>query len=72
MEIGGGDGQEEDKDKNLSENGFKYEKSGLFLPPPSIAEAEAGLEAIKVILKPPIKNGPGSEHHGLDELRADT
>jgi hypothetical protein len=70
-ENGGGDddGQEdEDEDENSSENGFKYEKCGHFLQLPSIAEAEVGLEAIKVILKLPQKNRPGSEHHGLDEL----
>jgi hypothetical protein len=70
-ENGGGDDgrqEDEDEDENSSENGFKYEKCGHFLQPPSIAEAEVGLEAIKVILKPPRKNGPGSEHHGLDEL----
>jgi len=52
----GGDAErQEDKDKgeNSGESGFQYEKSGTFLLPPTISEAEVGLEAIKVILKPP-------------------
>jgi hypothetical protein len=67
----GGDAErqeDEDEGENSGESRFWYEKSATFLPPPTISEAEVGLEAIKVILKPPRKNGPGSEHHGLDEL----
>jgi hypothetical protein len=41
---------------------------GSFIPLPSIAEAEEGLTALKAILKPPQKIGPGYHHHGLDEL----
>lgn len=43
----------EDEDDFLAENEFQFEKTGVFLPPPSIAEAEVGHEAIKAILKPP-------------------
>ena len=65
-----GDGRNGLGDDELEEDGqeFRYEKMGTFVPPPSIAEAEEGLTALKVILKPPRKNGPGYEHHGLDEL----
>jgi hypothetical protein len=58
----------EDEDDFLAENEFQFEKTGVFLPPPSIAEAEVGHEAIKAILKPPQKNGLGYEHHDLDDL----
>jgi hypothetical protein len=60
--------EDDDKGENSGESEFWYQKSGMFLPLPFIAEAEVGLEAIKIILKPPRKNGPGYEHHGLDEL----
>jgi hypothetical protein len=58
----------EDEDDFLAENEFQFEKTGVFHPPPSIAEAEVGHEAIKAILKPLQKNGLGYEHHGLDDL----
>ena len=60
--------EHEDEDEDENPNEFRYERSGDFIPLPSIAEAEIGLEAIKLILKPPQKKGPGSEDHGLDKL----
>lgn len=57
-----------DNEPGEDEQEFRYEKTGTFVQPPSIAEAEEGLSTLKAILKPPWKNGPGYEHHGLDEL----
>jgi len=61
--------QEDDNTDEIEhETEFWYEKSGAFFLLPSIAEAEVGHKAIKKILKPCQKNGPGHEHHGFDEL----
>jgi hypothetical protein len=60
--------EQDDDHETLAENEFRFEKTGTFLQPPSIAEAEVGHEGIKLILKPPRKNGLGYDHHNLDEL----
>ena len=59
-----GDNDEEEQEQVE----FCYEKIETHRFVPTIAEAEAALEDIKEFLKPSRKTGPGSVHHGLNEL----
>ena len=60
--------EQDDNHETPAENEFRFEKTSMFLQPPSIAEAKVGHKAIKLILKPPQKNVLGYDHHNLDEL----
>ncbi|KAF9463511.1 hypothetical protein BDZ94DRAFT_1236163 [Collybia nuda] len=45
-----------------------YEKTGIFVPAPSIESVTLALVDIKKILKPPRDKGPGYKPHGLDKF----
>jgi hypothetical protein len=66
--IAGMGGNDRDNDEEPEEVEFRYEKTGTYKFPPTIAEAEAAFADIKKLLKPPRKKGPGYDHHNIDEL----
>ncbi|KAF9462285.1 hypothetical protein BDZ94DRAFT_1322673 [Collybia nuda] len=61
-------GNEQDNNEGDPLGGFVFEKTGVFLEPPSVEQIKLAHEDIKKILKPPRAKGAGYQPHGLDEF----